>query len=216
MGAPAFNNHAVNNPDVNDDVTFHQRLLNAMGYDAGPIDGVRGPMTAKAAAAFARDADALQDAFGARDDRSERNIRTLHIAAQERVRGFLTALDAASFPFAVRIISGARSYAAQNRLYAKGRNGDPDPKVTNARGGQSRHNFAIAWDIGLFEDGRYLTGATQVETRAYRRVAEIVDLKGLEWGGDWSRFVDLPHYQLDTGNSLSETRALFEMGRAYV
>ena len=46
------------------------------------------------------------------------------------------------------------SYTEQNDLYKRGSFGNPPPKVTNARGGQSNHNFGIAWDGGVFENGK--------------------------------------------------------------
>lgn len=50
----------------------------------------------------------------------------------------------------VRIVpQGAfRTYAEQNDLYARG--------ISPARGGQSFHNFGIAFDIGTFEGRRYI------------------------------------------------------------
>ena len=52
------------------------------------------------------------------DERTERNISTLHPAAQPRAREFMRlALDlAGKHGVAVRIISGLRSYAEQNAL----------------------------------------------------------------------------------------------------
>ncbi|MEO8506247.1 MAG: hypothetical protein ABI593_01300 [Betaproteobacteria bacterium] len=38
----------------------------------------------------------------------------------------------------------------QDAPYRQGRLGNPGPRVTNARDGQSNHNFGIAWDIGIF------------------------------------------------------------------
>jgi len=55
----------------------------------------------------------------------------------------------------MKIISGLRTYAEQDALYAQGR-AKTGPKVTNARGGYSNHNFGIAFDVGVFEGNRYL------------------------------------------------------------
>jgi peptidoglycan L-alanyl-D-glutamate endopeptidase CwlK len=63
--------------------------------------------------------------------------------------------------------------------------------VTNAKGGYSNHNFGIAFDIGVFENGKYLGNSP-----SYRVVGPIGTALGLEWGGNWKTFVDLPHYQL--------------------
>jgi len=92
------------------------------------------------------------------------------------------------------------------------------PKVTNARGGQSNHNFGIAWDVGIFENGKYYTGDTKKEDKAYVELGALIkaNVPGLEWGGDWKKFTDKPHYQLATGKSEKQVRALLENGKAYV
>ena len=110
-----------------------------------------------------------------------------------------------------KIISGSRTYAAQNRLFRQGRYGNPGPIITHARGGRSNHNFGIAWDIGIFtETGGYIT-----EGAAYDKAAEAGMSETLEWGGDWSGFVDKPHYQLKLGISLAMLRDKFENGTGF-
>ncbi len=39
---------------------------------------------------------------------------------------------------------------------------------------------------------------------------------GLEWGGDFSSFVDKPHFQLATELQLADIRNNFEQGKAFV
>jgi len=111
--------------------------------------------------------------------------------------------------FDVRIISGSRTYAEQDQLFRK------VPKVTNARGGQSNHNFGIAWDVGIFEGGRYLTGNNRREAGIYRKLSTIGLTDDLEWGGAWRSFPDMPHYQLKMDLALADIRRRFEAGRAY-
>ena len=80
--------------------------------------------------------------------------------------------------------------------------------MTNARGGQSWHNFGLAWDIGLFTDGKYVTTDTK-----YKAAAAHGKAAGLEWGGDWKTFPDCPHYQVGAeGRTISGARARFEAG----
>ena len=108
-------------------------------------------------------------------------------------------------------LSFSNSRRAQNRLYAL------RPKVTNADGGQSNHNFGIAVDVGLFLNGKYLTGANRTEDKAYADFAEAVkrDVHDIEAGIDWVTFKDAPHYQYKTGRTLDEVRKLFESGASY-
>lgn len=125
------------------------------------------------------------------DERTERNIATLHPRVQNAARMFMRrALELmAPHGVEVKIISGTRTYEEQDELYAKGRT-KPGPRVTNARGGYSNHNFGIAFDIGLFKDHKYLESSP-----LYREVSEAGKSIGLEWGGDWKSFQDEPHYQ---------------------
>jgi peptidoglycan L-alanyl-D-glutamate endopeptidase CwlK len=125
---------------------------------------------------------------------------------------------AKSFGPECRIISGTRTYAEQDQLFAIGRTIQMDRKpVTNAKGGQSNHNFGVAWDIGLFDQGRYMDGAKKGDEQAYVDLAKLVKSKvsGIEWGGDWKTFPDNPHYQLPTGLKIAEVRSRFEAGTAF-
>lgn len=144
------------------------------------------------------------------DDRTERNISTLHPIAQERAREFMRA----AIPImeqrgvAVRIISGTRSYAEQNALYAQGRTA-PGKIVTKARGGYSNHNFGIAWDIGLFRGKEYL-GSSPL----YRECGQIGKSLDLIWGGDWKSFPDEPHFEVPTGLTLAQMRERVAAGKS--
>jgi peptidoglycan L-alanyl-D-glutamate endopeptidase CwlK len=131
-----------------DDILFFQRLLKSEGLYEGDLDGDWGPITEAAAIEFEAFADEIALSTAIFDARSENNIRTLAIRAQRPAREFLDRVRRAGI--GARIISGTRTYAMQNALYARGRSGNPGPIVTRARGGQSNHNFGIAWDIGIF------------------------------------------------------------------
>lgn len=192
-----------------DDVLFFQRLLRAEGLYMGALDGLWGPITEAAANAFEAHALAIRDNARSFDPRSERCILSLSLKAQRTARDFLgRVLDGG---LRARIISGTRTYAEQDALFRKGRFGNPGPRVTNARGGLSNHNFGIAWDIGIFTAaGGYLD-----EGPEYHQAAEL-GLSGsegaIEWGGHWTGFIDRPHYQLALGLSVADLRIGFEQG----
>jgi peptidoglycan L-alanyl-D-glutamate endopeptidase CwlK len=107
----------------------------------------------------------------------------------------------------IKIISGLRTYAEQDALFAKGRTA-PGPKVTNAKGGESNHNFGIAFDVGVFDGKNYLPSSP-----AYDVVGAIGVEIGLEWGGHWTSLVDKPHFQLrpDWAANLSARELLAEL-----
>jgi peptidoglycan L-alanyl-D-glutamate endopeptidase CwlK len=204
-------------PLFNDDILFTQRILAVSGFYTGPLNAKWTAAVDTAEVAFDAATADLRTAFGAFDKRSEQNIGTLLPASQRLARQFLKAAE--GFAFTVRIISGTRDYAEQDALFKIGRTVQKDRHtVTNAKGGQSNHNFCIAWDVGLFDAGRYLTGANAKERKAYADLATLIKAKvpGLEWGGDWASFPDAPHYQVATGKSLSQVRALFEAGKPFV
>lgn len=104
----------------------------------------------------------------------------------------------------VQISSGYRSFAAQNKLYAKGRTA-PGNIVTHAKGGQSNHNFGLAVDYFLVsDDGKR---ALWTVNSKWRRVAAIAKSLGFSWGGDWKGFVDYPHLEMTGGLTTSQLRA---------
>ena len=149
------------------------------------------------------------------DARSEKTIATL----QPEVRPYARALvlKAASAGITIKVISGLRTYAEQNALYAQGRT-KPGRIVTNARGGYSNHNFGIAFDIGIFDGANYVP-----ESPRYKAIGAMGDALGLEWGGNWKTIKDEPHFQLRPawarGGSekemLAELRARAEAGRGF-
>lgn len=62
-------------------------------------------------------------------------------------------------PYRYTVQQGFRSIAQQNALYAKGRNAQgvviaPQDTVTNAKGGQSAHNFGCAIDVYPIVNGK--------------------------------------------------------------
>jgi len=139
------------------------------------------------------------------DSRSEKIIVTL----LPEVRPFARTLvqRAAQNGIQIKIISGLRSYAEQNALYAQGRT-KPGVKITNARAGYSNHNFGIAFDIGVFEGTRYIP-----ESEKYKAVGVLGMDLGLEWGGNWKTIVDQPHFQLRPAwaDDLTEKQMLAEL-----
>ena len=117
--------------------------------------------------------------------------------------------SAAAIGIGIKVISGTRTYDEQNALYEQGRS-KAGHIVTNARGGYSNHNFGIAFDIGVFEGGRYIP-----ESPAYKAVGALGMKLGLEWGGNWKTIQDEPYFQLrpEWARSMSERDMLAELRR---
>lgn len=110
-----------------------------------------------------------------------------------------------------------RTFKEQDELFAIGRT-KPGRRVTNARGGQSYHNYGLAFDIVILEDrdgnGTFETASYNVNA-LWRKVAAFFKSKGWEWGGDWS-FKDYPHFQKTYGKSTGQLlKMVKETGKTY-
>ena len=142
---------------------------------------------------------------GKADERSEKVIDRLQPEVAPYARALLE--RAAAIGLEVKLISGLRTYAEQDELFAQGRT-KPGRRVTNAKGGESNHNFGIAFDVGVFRGKDYLP-----ESPAYDVIGAIGVELGLEWGGDWHSFIDKPHFQLRPvwADNLSERELLAEL-----
>lgn len=105
----------------------------------------------------------------------------------------------------VRVVQGLRTFAEQDALYAQGRT-RPGKRVTNARGGQSNHNYGFACDLAPFKDGK----PNWNDINGFKTIGREAKKLGLEWGGDW-KFTDMPHVQLK-GLSVKECFALYNKG----
>lgn len=118
----------------------------------------------------------------------------------------------------IKVTEGFRSFEYQNQLYAQGRS-NGGAIVTNARGGQSNHNYGIAFDVAFVnKDGEIVwdnLDQNENEKDDWTEIGELGESIGLEWGGRWTRFVDRPHFQLTGGKSIAE---LYEehMGEKYI
>ena len=197
-----------------EDVLYIQRCLKFSGYDTGPLDGVYGPKTTKAMSEFQTDSSHIKNTIGIFDNTSEKNIISLHPKVQELARKFMLKanyLDVSN-DISIQIISGVRTYSAQTRLYSQGRDSsgkviNANKIVTYAKAGESYHNFMISYDIGVFKKGYYIDN-----DETYKLIYDNCMVEGLEWGGEWKKFKDFPHYQVKTLLTIKTLRKNFENG----
>lgn len=132
-------------------------------------------------------------------------LRTLQPTVQPIFNAFLEQCEAAGIP--CDVVEGERTFAKQQTLYNQGVDDDPStPKVTNAKPGDSYHQYKLALDV---------------VPRAYRsmkdwnpdgplwaRIGAIGEAAGLTWGGRWSN-PDKPHFHLAAA-PLAELKAYWE------
>lgn len=113
-----------------------------------------------------------------------------------------------------RFTQTLRTIAEQDALYAQGRT-KPGKRVTNARGGQSYHNYGLAIDFALIVDGKALSYDMAKDFDCdgladWMEVVEVFRQFGWEWGGLWSTIKDYPHFQKTFGYSVRELLALHQ------
>ena len=99
-----------------------------------------------------------------------------------------------------------RSPEEQDKLYAQGRT-TPGNIVTNAKGGESFHNYRIAYDVVPIRNGKPVWGTTGDDGKLWATVGALGKAQGLEWAGEWKIFKEFPHFQFTGGHSLSHFKA---------
>jgi len=121
------------------------------------------------------------------------------------VRGLLTGKAI------MRATSVLRTEEQQDALYAKGRT-MPGRIVTKVKGGYSVHNYGLAIDFCLLVDkdsnGTFEAASWDTDydfdgdgKADWVEIVSAAKRYGFEWGGDWKRFVDNPHIQLQLRNT---------------
>lgn len=207
-----------------------QRGLADGGFDPGPVDGVFGQRTEGAVRAFQSSrgievdgivgrqtwgelgrtvstgsAPVSGDVAATGDAATDRRIAGLHPEVRATAAAFVNRVEQ-ELGIQLRVTQGYRSIAEQNALYAQGRTA-PGDIVTNARGGSSYHNYGLAFDVvEVRPDG---SANWDTDWAAIGRIGESM---GLEWGGNWTRLVDRPHFQMDFGLSTTQLRQRLNSG----
>ena len=102
----------------------------------------------------------------------------------------------------IRITESYRSCERQNALYAQGRT-TVGSIVTNAKCGESYHNYGLAFDVVFRETGYNAPEAD------WQLLGTIGKALSLNWGGDWKGFVDRPHFEVKM--TLKEIREKYEL-----
>lgn len=103
----------------------------------------------------------------------------------------------------VLITSTYRDAESQNALYAQGRT-TAGKIVTNARGGQSYHNWRVAFDFVPIVNGK----AQWSDVATFKKCGKIAESVGLEWAGRWKgKMIEMAHCQYTNNLKLSDFQA---------
>lgn len=143
---------------------------------------------------------------------ASRSLSDLHPELVRTARRFLDECKAAGID--ILVTCTYRSNEEQAELYAQGRT-KPGRKVTNAKPGQSRHNFTIdgtpaskAFDVVPLRQGKPVWGTSgngidsdptdddKDDLELWQRVGAIGEALGLDWAGNWKTFREFPHFQM--------------------
>jgi peptidoglycan L-alanyl-D-glutamate endopeptidase CwlK len=155
---------------------------------------------------------------------ASRKIEHLHPLMIPLAREFDAACDVefAGTPIDVILTSTYRSAAEQDALWEQGRS-KPGPIVTKAKGGQSKHNFALpdgtpaslAFDVVPVRGGVAIWGSkgngidldptddVTDDLEIWQRIGAIGVRLGLDWyGSPGAPFKEFPHFQHAKANEL--------------
>jgi peptidoglycan L-alanyl-D-glutamate endopeptidase CwlK len=121
-------------------------------------------------------------------------IAKLHPSVREEVTSIVNEINQKLTGKAqFRITQGLRTFAEQDFLFAK------RPKVTNAKGGQSVHNYGFAVDGVLIIDGKVASWDFKKDfdgdsVADWDECVKVFAKYGWSWGGNWNNFKDFPHF----------------------
>lgn len=131
----------------------------------------------------------------------------------------------------LRFSSTTRTIKEQDVLFSQGRTklfdsiGRRLGIVTNAKGGQSMHNYHLAFDIVLLLDndnnGSFESASWDTHldfdkdgTPDWMEAINYFKSIGFVWGGDW-KFKDKPHLQMTFGHDWESLKELVDKGETF-
>lgn len=134
-----------------------------------------------------------------------RRIEDLTLAVQQRAQALVKAARDAGIDLLVT--STYRSNEEQAALYAQGRT-KPGAIVTNARPGDSYHNWRCAFDVVPLRNGKPVWGTSGSDGDLWRKIGEMGEAVGLEWAGRWTgKLREMAHFQYTGGLTLAQLKA---------
>ena len=126
-------------------------------------------------------------------NRNAGEVEKLHPMVADLVEKVL--IEAEQQGLDILITDSLRTNEEQTKLYNQGRT-TAGNIVTNAKAGQSLHNYGLAIDIVPIINKKLAYG----DYRTYEAFAAIAKKYGFVWGGDWQGFKDTPHFEYTQGH----------------
>jgi len=151
------------------------------------------------------------------DSISETRIRLLHPKLRDEVTTLINQANQQLTKHSqVRIVQGLRTFEEQTALYNQGRT-TKGKKVTNAKAGQSYHNYGLAIDFALLIDGKEISWNDKADfdldgVADWIEVVRIFKAAGWAWGGNFKTLIDMPHLEKVFGYSWEKLLAKYNAG----
>lgn len=122
-------------------------------------------------------------------------LQQLHPAIRDKaIEAYYEAVKMTKVGVHPYITQTVRSFAESDALYAKGRT-KPGEIVTNAKAGQSYHNYGFALDFLLQINGK----DSWVVDKNWMVVVNVFKAYGFKWGGEFTSLKDDPHLEITFG-----------------
>jgi peptidoglycan L-alanyl-D-glutamate endopeptidase CwlK len=132
---------------------------------------------------------------------NSRSLDELIPQARERVEKFLALCKENDIDLLVT--STFRDFDSQTALYNQGRTTE-GKIVTNAKAGDSWHNWRCAIDVVPIVNGK---AVWDTSNPIWAKVGKLGKEAGLEWAGDWRRFKEFAHFQYTGGLTISQLKS---------
>lgn len=132
---------------------------------------------------------------------NSRQLSDLHPTVMKMAMEFIKRCKEAGID--IIITSTYRDNESQDALYAQGRTTRGN-KVTNAKAGQSFHNYRCALDFAPIKNGKIDWN----DAATFKRCGEIAEACGMVWSGRWEgKMKELAHCQYTANLTLADLQA---------
>jgi len=140
-------------------------------------------------------------------------IDNLHPLIREEVKQLVELINTKILTSNVKMLvtQGLRTFDEQNALYKK------RPKVTNAYGGQSMHNYGLAFDFCLVQGGKTIWDTAKDfdndKVSDWMEVVKVFEDAGYTWGGKFRSISDKPHFEKTFGHTWQQLLEIKKAGK---
>lgn len=140
-------------------------------------------------------------------------IDSLHPKIKAEVQTLVDHINTNVLKSSVKMIvtQGLRTFEEQDKLY------NQKPKVTNAKGGQSIHNYGLAFDFCLVDGGKVIWDTNKDfdgdKVPDWMEVVKTFKDAGYTWGGDFKSITDKPHFEKTFGHTWQQLLEIKNVGK---